>query len=98
MQDPALPMLVFFYSEKSGPARRMDSLLAHIERKERERLRVRRVNADKHPRLVRKFSVERIPTLVFVKDQRVVDRIDGRASMPQIEKLLERNMPELQLA
>ena len=91
-------MLVFFYSEKSGPARRMDSLLAHVERKERERLRVRRVNADRHPRLVRKFSVERIPTLVFVQDQKAIDRIDGRASMPQIEKLLERNMPELQLA
>ncbi len=91
-------MLVFFYSEKSGPARRMDSLLAHVERKERERLRVRRVNADRHPRLARKFSVERIPTLVFVKDQKAIDRIDGRASMPQIEKLLERNMPELQLA
>jgi len=98
VQDPALPMLVFFYSEKSGPARRMDSLLAHVERKERERLRVRRVNADRHPRLARKFSVERIPTLVFVKDQKAIDRIDGRASMPQIEKLLERNMPELQLA
>ena len=91
-------MLVFFYSEKSGPARRMDSLLAHVERRERERLRVRRVNAERHPRLVRKFSVERIPTLVFVKDQKAIDRIDGRASMPQIEKLLERNMPELQLA
>ena len=90
-------MLVFFYSEKSGPARRMDSLLAHVERRERERLRVRRVNAERHPRLVRKFSVERIPTLVFVKDQKAIDRIDGRASMPQIEKLLERNMPELQL-
>ena len=91
-------MLVFFYSEKSGPARRMDSLLAHVERRERERLRVRRVNAERHPRLVRKFSVERIPTLVFVKDQKAIDRIDGRASMPQIEKLLERNMPELQPA
>ena len=94
MQDLALPMLVFFYSEKSGPARRMDSLHAHIERKERERLRVRRVNADEHPRLVRKFSVQRIPTLVFVKDQKVVDRIDGRANMPQIEELLEQHLPE----
>jgi thioredoxin 2 len=98
VQDPALPMLVFFYSEKSGPSRRMDSLLAHVERRERERLRVRRVNADRHPRLVRKFSVERIPTLVFVKEQKAIDRIDGRASLSQIEKLLEQNMPELQLA
>ena len=31
-------------------------------------------------------------------DDKVVDRIDGRASMPQIEELLERNLTELQLA
>ena len=98
MHDPALPMLVFFYSERSGPARRMDSLLAHVARKERGRLRVRRVNADEHPRLVRKFSVGQIPTLVFVKDHKAIDRIDGRASMPQIEQLLERNLPQLQPA
>ena len=47
---------------------------------------------------MRKFSVERIPTLVFVKDQKVVDRIDGRANMPQIEKLLEAHLPQFQPA
>ncbi len=96
MHDSVLPMLVFFHSQKSGPARRMESLLAHVEHKERGRLRVRRVNADEHPRLVQKFSVERIPTLVLVKDRKVVDRLDGRSSMPQIEKLLERNLPPVE--
>ena len=98
MHESVLPQLVFFYSARSGPARRMESLIAHVARKERGHLRVRRVNADEHPRLVRKFEVQQIPTLVFVKDRKVVDRIDGRASMPQIEQLLARNLSELQLA
>jgi thioredoxin-like negative regulator of GroEL len=89
----ALPQLVFFSEERSGPARRMESLLAHVERKERGRLLVRRVDVDDHPRLARKFCVEQVPTLVLVKDNRVVDRIDGRASMPQIERLLEEHLP-----
>jgi thioredoxin-like negative regulator of GroEL len=88
-----LPMLVFFFSERSGPSRRMESLLAHVARKERGRLRVKHVNVDEHPRLVRKFGVEQVPTLVFVKSKVAVDRIDGRASMPQIERLLERQLP-----
>lgn len=92
--DPApLPMLVFFTRSTSGPARRMESLLAHVQRKERDRLRVRRVDADEHPRLLEKFAVENVPSLVFVIDHRVVDRIDGRANMPQIEQLLERHLP-----
>src|SRR4029077_7633391 len=53
-RDPVLPTLVFFFSETSGPARRMESLLAHIERKERGRLRLRHVDAAGRPRLVKK--------------------------------------------
>jgi thioredoxin-like negative regulator of GroEL len=74
----------------------MESLLAHVARKERERLNVRRVDAEKHPALVRKFSVEQVPTLVFVRDKKIVDRIDGRASMPQIEALLETHLPAVE--
>jgi thioredoxin 2 len=85
-------MLVFFTCATSGPARRMESLLAHVARKERERLRVRRVDADEHPRLLRKFAVEEVPALALVVDRRVVGRIDGRANMPQIEQLLEAHL------
>jgi len=87
-------MLVFFTRPTSGPARRMESLLAHVARKERERLRVRRVNADRHPRLVRRFEVDEVPALVLVIDQKVVARLDGRANLPQIEQLLEQHLPE----
>ena len=88
-----LPQLVFFFSAQSGPSRRMESLLAHVERKERGRLRIRRVDVGEHPRLVKKFGVEQVPTLVFVKNKAAVARIDGRASMPQIERLLEEHLP-----
>ena len=70
----------------------MESLLAHVAHKERERLRVRRVDADAHRRLLRKFAVEEVPSLVLVIDQKVVGRIDGRANMPQIEELLEEHL------
>ena len=60
------PLLVFFWSERSGPARRMESLLAHLERKERDRLRVRRVVAAR-PEIAERFQVIVVPTLVLVK-------------------------------
>jgi thioredoxin-like negative regulator of GroEL len=85
-------MLVFFTRATSGPARRMESLLAHVARKERDRLKVRRVDADEHPRFVRKFGVEEVPSLVLVIDRKVAGRIDGRANMPQIEQLLEEHL------
>lgn len=92
------PMLVFFWSARSGPARRMESLLAHLERKERERMRVRRVDVDANPEIAERFQVEVVPTLVLVKDKRAVSRLDGRTSAPKIEAMLEQHLPELAAA
>jgi thioredoxin 1 len=71
----------------------MESLLAHFARKERARLRVMRVDIDEQPDLAARFKVADVPTLVLVKGKRVVDRIDGRASAPKIEAMLEQHLP-----
>jgi thioredoxin 1 len=83
------PLLVFFCSERSGPARRMESLLAHLARKERARLRVLRVDVDQQPALAERFRVSDVPTLVLVRGKRVVGRLEGRVSQPRIEAMLE---------
>jgi thioredoxin-like negative regulator of GroEL len=89
VNDDARPLLVFFTSERSGPARRMESLLAHLARKERGRLRTARVDIDDRPDLAGRFRVDSVPTLVLVKGKRTVARIEGRASAPRIEEMLE---------
>jgi thioredoxin-like negative regulator of GroEL len=83
------PLLVFFWSPRSGPARRMESLLAHLARKERARLKVMRVDIEREPELAERFRVANVPTLVLVKRKRVVDRLEGRVSAPKIEAMLE---------
>ena len=89
------PLLVFFTSERSGPARRMESLLAHLARKERARLRTTRIDVDTRPDLAAKFKVGAVPTLVLVKGKAVVDRLEGRSSAPKIEAMLEPHLPPL---
>ncbi|HWN20412.1 MAG TPA: thioredoxin family protein [Gaiellaceae bacterium] len=99
MTEDVRPLLVFFCSERSGPARRMESLLAHLARKERARLRVRRVDVEQSPDLAERFKVDVVPTLVLVKDKHAVARLDGRTSAPQIEAMLEPHLsPELAVA
>ena len=93
MSEDPRPLLVFFWSERSGPARRMESLLAHLARKERARLRVRRVDVDASPELAKRFKIDVVPTLVLVKDKQAVARLDGRTSAPRIEAMLEQHLP-----
>jgi thioredoxin-like negative regulator of GroEL len=67
----------------------MESLMAHLARKERDRLRVTSIDVDERPELALQFGVETVPTLALVKGNRVVDRLVGRASAPKIERMLE---------
>jgi len=89
--DPRL-LLVFFTSRQSGPARRMESLLAHVARKERDQLDVKKVDVEERPDLASRFGVDEAPALVLLKDRRIVARIDGRATTPRIEEMLDSHL------
>jgi thioredoxin 1 len=92
MSDDRRPLLVFFGATHSGPARRMESLVAHLARKERARLRVQEVDVEAEPELAEHFRVTTVPTLALVKDKRVVERLEGRVSAPRIEQMLEAHL------
>ena len=92
MSEDSRPLLVFFTSRRSGPARRMESLLAHIARKEREALRVRKVDVDDCPEVATRFHVSEVPSLALVKGKRVVARLDGRSTAPKIESMIDAHL------
>jgi thioredoxin len=85
-------VLIFFTSRRSGPARRMESLLAHIARKEREHLAVRKVDVDERPDIAARFRVDAVPALALVKGRRVVARLEGRVTTPRIEAMLDSHL------
>ena len=80
---------MFFSALRSGPARRMESFLAQLARKERHRLSVQSVDVEEQPELARRFKVRKVPTLVLVKGKQAVARLEGRANAAEIEELVE---------
>src|SRR5262245_49875409 len=87
-------LLVFFSAWQSGPARRMESLLAHLARKERHRLKVTRVDVEEEPELADRFKVRRVPTLILIRGRHAVARLEGRARAAEIEELVDRHLGE----
>ena len=80
--------LVFVGRERSGPSRRMESLVAWVKVTKKKRLQVIDVDADDNPALVRRLGVRKVPALVLVKDRRVLGRLEGRATGRQIDDLI----------
>jgi len=70
----------------------MESLLAHIARRERDRLSISKVDVDESPEIAERFRVDEVPALALVVGKRVVSRLDGRATAPRIEAMLAEHL------
>jgi thioredoxin-like negative regulator of GroEL len=70
----------------------MESLLAHIARKERHRLRVVQIDVDERGDVARRLGVDVAPTLVLMRGKHPIARIEGRASAPRIEAMLDQHL------
>ena len=81
-------MLLFFSNRRSGPARRMASLVAWFGVTEKKRLRVVQVDTDANEALAHALEVSMVPTLVLLKGKTVLDRLDGRATGKQISRMI----------
>ena len=66
----------------------MESLVAWVKVTQKKRLRVVNVDVDRNPALARELEVNEFPSLVLIKDSRVVDRLEGRATGRQIDELI----------
>ncbi len=70
----------------------MESLVAWVEVTQKKRLRIVNVDADRNPALVQQLHVEEVPSLVLIKDSRVVGRLEGRSTGRQIDALIRRHV------
>ena len=86
----ARPRLLFFHSNVSGWAVRVDGFLANVlqRRRNHETFRLYRVPLEEHPELAARFGVGDCPTLIVVEDNAVVARLDDPRGSREIERFL----------
>ena len=83
------PLLLFFTCVRSGPCRRMESVLAQVARKERHRVDVVRVDVDEQAELAARRGGAAAPALVLIDRVGVVGQLAGRSSATTIAAFLD---------
>ena len=81
-------VLIDFYADWCGPCRMVSPIVDEIAAEHPEYL-VCKINVDEEGELAAQFGVMSIPTLVVVKDGKVVQQSAGARPKAQILKLLE---------
>ena len=80
-------VLLDFYADWCGPCRMLSPVIEEIA-EEREDLIVGKINVDENPDLASAFGVFSIPTLVVMKDGKVINQAAGVRPKAQILAML----------
>jgi thioredoxin 1 len=82
-------ILLDFYASWCGPCQVLSPIIDELSEEFKDRVVIAKVNVDQNPNLSAFFKVKSIPTLVFIKNKKMIEVINGLVPKPNLAEMLE---------
>ena len=80
------PAVVDFWSITCAPCRIMGSLLEEISPQYEGKINVFKMNLDYHRQAAQKYDIRSVPTVIFFKNGKEIDRVVGLLQLHPLQK------------
>jgi thioredoxin 1 len=87
-QHPEI-MLVDFWADWCAPCKMLAPLLDELARESGGKVILAKVNVDENPGLAARYGIRSIPTVLFIREGKVLDQIIGAVPKAQLKKKLD---------
>lgn len=89
-----LPVVVDFWAEWCAPCRMMAPILEEIKREYQGKIKVGKLNVDENSTIAGQYRIMGIPTLLFFRSGKIVDKVVGIVSRKTLDDKIGKLLKE----
>ncbi|MFT6338128.1 MAG: thioredoxin 1 [Saprospiraceae bacterium] len=82
-------ILLDFYASWCGPCKVLSPIIDELAHEIGDRAIIAKVDSEANPQLSAFFKIKSIPTMVFIKDQKMIEVINGLVPKPNLKEMIE---------
>jgi len=82
-------ILLDFYASWCGPCKVLSPIIDELADEFGDRVIIAKVDSETNPKLSAFFKIKSIPTMVFIKDQKLIEVINGLVPKPNLKEMIE---------
>ena len=88
-KNGSLPLVIDFWATWCGPCRMVAPIIEELANEYEGKVTVGKCDVEEADDIAAEFGIRNIPTIVFMKDGKILDKIVGAASKSKIDEKIK---------